>query len=671
MFKRILLGFCLIIVSIAGGGVSSFYTVPLDIKVLSSEETIFQVFYADDSTFDELHSQVFSINTKINASDDLSYTGKYKAEIPVTSSEIRFDIGAKAGIKSKISDVSVFGISVYDKINLLYYSGLVEDEHNGVWKSVNQDPSTVYSVKTIFSFIQLIAALFSIFCISLLFLLFYLVCFLLKRNLKGREKTHKKSLALALTVCLATVIIFLIAYSFTHKMYGDVALSQILFHAKLENFNSFSTPGQIVESVKHVYFLLIFELVLFIAYLYVAPRYTSKYIFTVLTLSVIGLFFLNSRLQINSFLFQKQSNFIELNYAAPQLEISHLAENKSAKNLILIFMESMEWGYSEKEIYGINLLKEITRLSKEGIVFKGHVRTPGAMFTADGLASQLCGVPLVNIGFDIHKNSKNYDVLLANAPSIFSILKLNGYKTASIFGSDEHFTQLGNFFLYHGFDEVCGLRCYSSRGFSIEKNKGFAYNFSDKFTYERLKEWLNKNANTNNFAVAMQTIDTHFPTGYVSKEFVKFNDHRDSIRAASIQLNDFIGWAKRQSWYENTTIVIVGDHPWLDGPNDFTKRFTSKSKNRQALNLFLNSVYKDKGLHVEKKAYSSMDIAPTILDAIGVKYTSKLGTNNLTNDHFGLGVSLFSNKETLLSKYGEREVKKQLNRRDPFYEKLY
>lgn len=38
------------------------------------------------------------------------------------------------------------------------------------------------------------------------------------------------------------------------------------------------------------------------------------------------------------------------------------------------------------------------------------------------------------------------------------------------------------------------------------------------------------------------------------------NQYANVIECQSKQINDFINWCKTQEWYENTTIVITGDH---------------------------------------------------------------------------------------------------------------
>lgn len=540
----------------------------------------------------------------------------------------------------------------------------------GGYESTGSDPSIIYLTEKIFAgFIAISTALF-----LLIFSGIELVVYLSYKKLSNC--THSRSswnLFQIFILCLSGVTVFLLfVYAFVWEMYGDVPLYQILFHARLENFQSFSTPGQSSSVLFYFILFLILEVLLFASYAFFNSKFTGTYFSILIVFCLSSAYFLNNRLAIADYFLKPQSSFITKNYAIPLIQNNHQVTNDS-RNLILIFMESMEWTYAESSVFGVNLLQELSFLAHEGLVFEGHIKTPGAMFTADGLASQLCGLPLVHLGFDIHQSNSKYDVLLRRAPSIFNVLKSYGYRTAAIFGSSGRFTQIGNFFKFHGIDEVYDKDYYLKQGYSLTENKGFGDDYRDEFVYQRLKDWLKIYGNQGKFAVTMQTIDTHFPKGYAPKESVKFNDHRDSIRNASRLAFDFINWAKQQSWYSNTTIVIVGDHPWLDGPNAFTQDYIRRSHvRRQLFNLILNpSIPPKSGRISVPGGYTSMDMAPTILDALGVSYNSKDFSGVIVHNKFGLGVSLYSSTPTIISIFGKDEVINQLNQRDSFYESLF
>ena len=71
------------------------------------------------------------------------------------------------------------------------------------------------------------------------------------------------------------------------------------------------------------------------------------------------------------------------------------------------------------------------------------------------------------------------------------------------------------------------------------------------------------------FNLSLITIDTHFVDGFVGNySETKFNEQYENAYATTSRLiYDFVKWVKKQPYYKDTTIMIVGDH--LSMQNDF------------------------------------------------------------------------------------------------------
>jgi hypothetical protein len=95
-------------------------------------------------------------------------------------------------------------------------------------------------------------------------------------------------------------------------------------------------------------------------------------------------------------------------------------------------------------------------------------------------------------------------------------------------------------------------------------------------------------------------------------------------------MENFVTWLKQQPFWENTTLVILGDHK-------ISQRYISKSN---PLNIFVNS--KATTNNFDRK-FTTYDYAPTIMEAAGYKI-----------EKFGIGRSLFSSNETLYEKEGDK-----------------
>ena len=90
-----------------------------------------------------------------------------------------------------------------------------------------------------------------------------------------------------------------------------------------------------------------------------------------------------------------------------------------------------------------------------------------------------------------------------------------------------------------------------------------------------------------------------------------------------------------QSWYENTVIVIVGDHTW----STFTELLNlPKEDPLYWINIFVNSHQQPKNTD---RYFCSFDMYPTVLEAMGAE---------IEGHRLGLGTSLFSDEKTLLEK---------------------
>lgn len=339
------------------------------------------------------------------------------------------------------------------------------------------------------------------------------------------------------------------------------------------------------------------------------------------------------------------------------------------KNLIIIFVESLEATFQSKAQGGAfenNLISEITKLATESINFSqnkligGGYDLNGTSFTIGGIIGKLNGIPY-NIPYEA--NTNYLTKVLPNNTGLTDILQKNGYNQLFICGSDKNFASRGAFFETHGEVKPHDLNYYKSMG-KIPEDYFVFWGFEDSKLYEFAKEELNiLSKQSKPFHFSMLTVDTHFPNGYICDLCKDINPESDEekiktvLQCASKQLNNFINWCKKQKWYKNTTIVILGDHNFMltgDMPL-FPDEYNLD--NRTWLNIFINSSIKDK-TKTKNRLFSSFDIFPTVLESIGCKIEGR---------KLGLGVSLFSGQKTLLEKYGKEYVNNENSKKTTQY----
>ncbi|MBR3654600.1 MAG: LTA synthase family protein [Elusimicrobia bacterium] len=344
------------------------------------------------------------------------------------------------------------------------------------------------------------------------------------------------------------------------------------------------------------------------------------------------------------------SDFYEKHYVdAKQVSIQ---VPKQKKNLILIFMESMEFTFADNKFFKENLIPELTKLSNENISFNKHLQGYFQNNTQMSLVATMTGIPsraiFIGKNFGNNEIGKELKEYLPNIYSLPDILKDNGYNTMFIQSGDVDFAGARTFLQQHSFDFIMGEEELSKCFSNITKNE---WGVEDKFTFETLKKELLQNYKTDiPFFFTIFTTDTHFNNNS------SITESKNKIKQTSILISDFINWCNKQNFIKDTTIIIIGDH--LRMKDQFISEYYDK---RYIYNCFINSVYTNKNVN-KNRTFSQIDLFPTILEALGFK---------IEGSKLGLGTSLFSDKKTLLEEFGEGELNSQLAKRNKIYNNLW
>lgn len=357
----------------------------------------------------------------------------------------------------------------------------------------------------------------------------------------------------------------------------------------------------------------------------------------------------------------KKSAIYEQEYISPDsIEIVFPAEKR---NLILIYMESMETTYASVEEGGakaVNYIPELTQLAEENVNFGksgklgGALQCEGTDWTMAGLLASSTGV---NYKLPISRNTeKEYESLWPGLKGIGNILEEAGYNNYYMCGSKADFAGKRTFLTSHGNYMIYDYYAAIEEGL-IPEDYHENWGFEDARLFAWAKEKLSVLGEQQEpFSFTMLTADTHFPEGYVCAlcDDVYPQQYGNVIACSSKQTADFIRWIQKQPWYENTTIVILGDHismneTFYDDIGDYE---------RTIYNCFINVPENLSRGYVGDRKYSTMDFFPTILASMGVE---------IEGEQLGLGVNLFSGEDTLIEKYGFDEFNGELKKNSIFY----
>ena len=121
------------------------------------------------------------------------------------------------------------------------------------------------------------------------------------------------------------------------------------------------------------------------------------------------------------------------------------------------------------------------------------------------------------------------------------------------------------------------------------------------------------------------------------------------------QIYNFINWCKDQAFYEDTIIVITGDHFRMDSS------LIDDASDRKLYNCYINSL-KSPTNAIQNRTFTSLDLFPTTLSAMGFE---------IEGDRLGLGTDLFSDTDTLAEEIGFDTLNKELGKYSNYYIKHF
>ena len=372
------------------------------------------------------------------------------------------------------------------------------------------------------------------------------------------------------------------------------------------------------------------------------------------------------QLYINEYLetTAQSSTFFEEEYVNPQDVKLNFPEKK--RNLIYIYLESMESTYTDKRhggAYNINYIPELTDLAEDNVNFSstnlvGGAHMPyGASWTMGGMVAQTSGVPIKTPFIVAHDENQeiNYANGLVNgAYSLGEILEKEGYNQYIMVGSDLSFGGRRTYFTEHGNYQVYDYYTAIEDGL-IDEDYYVWWGYEDEKLFDYAKDELVKIAEKDEpFNFTMLTVDTHAVEGYTS-DFCKNrydNHYLNSVACSSEQLGDFIDWIQDQDFYENTTIILAGDHLSMNN----SAFVDVNDSDRHVFNVYINSAVEPS--KEKNREFTTFDYYPTTLSSLGVK---------IQGNRLGLGTNLFSNRKTLSEEYGNDYIDLELQKSSSYY----
>lgn len=336
------------------------------------------------------------------------------------------------------------------------------------------------------------------------------------------------------------------------------------------------------------------------------------------------------------------------------------------RNLIYIFLESMETTYEDKDNGGAfeeSLIPELTLLANQNLTFDNNDKSNNGFlvpamsgWTAAAMVGQTSGVPLnTPAGANGYLSDTSF---LPGAYTLGDILAANGYQNELLLGSDAEFGGREYYFKLHGNYNIVDYNTAIENGW-IDKDYRVWWGYEDLKLFDYAKIELTKLAESGQpFNFNMLTADTHFVGGYPCSECEDLygDQYSNVIRCSSKHVTELVKWIQEQDWYDNTTIVIAGDHKSMD--NEWFKDIEDSGYNRKCYYTFINLAIMPTSQKSRK--ISTYDLFPTTVASLGITFDS---------DRLGLGTNLFSDTPTIVEKIGFKKMDKQITQHSNYYDR--
>lgn len=335
------------------------------------------------------------------------------------------------------------------------------------------------------------------------------------------------------------------------------------------------------------------------------------------------------------------------------------------KNLIYIYLESMEMSLADESVGGgksDNIIPELTSIALENDCFNGDTNTlNGAIplynstWTIAGMVAESSGLPL-GINHVLSNVKGSISSFMPGAYTLGDILEEEGYHNVLMLGSNAKFGNRNAYYEEHGNYEILDYTWANENDKLPYKDYYVWWGYEDTLLFENAKEELTELAKSNEpFALTMLTVDTHFTNGYLCDECpdTYADQYSNVLACSSKQVSKLLEWIQQQDWHEDTVIVLNGDHLCMDSnyysdmPEDYE---------RKTYTAIINSTKEETE---QVRTYSTMDLFPTVLSAMGVK---------IEGDRLGFGTDLYSDTPTLLEELGENYMNYELSLKSSYYD---
>lgn len=300
---------------------------------------------------------------------------------------------------------------------------------------------------------------------------------------------------------------------------------------------------------------------------------------------------------------------------SPIARISDVIHPTTKKNVVIILMESMASHF----VADTCLTPFINSLIKKSTYYPNTYSS--GIHTMNAVFGTLFSYPaLLN-----QHPFKTGEILTFDSWPV--VMKAEGYNTYYFSTHDEQFDNIGGYLSANQISTIIAQKNYPIK--EIKSNLGVTDDFMFHFSLPILKDAYNSEKP---FFATFLTASNHTP--YIIPDYYHPRSSQERyqvIEFADYSLDNFFTLARKESWYQNTIFVLLGDHGAANTIYDYD---VSLAYHHIPLIIYDPS---DETPHINPTIAGQIDVFPTIMSKLGLPFT---------NNTFGL--DLMSEKRDMI-----------------------
>ncbi|MGC4152611.1 MAG: LTA synthase family protein [Propionicimonas sp.] len=299
-------------------------------------------------------------------------------------------------------------------------------------------------------------------------------------------------------------------------------------------------------------------------------------------------------------------------YVPPQLG----ASPERPKNLITIYLESMENTYGNADLFGRNLLATLDEATDGWARYDTLMQYPEGGWTMAGIVSTQCAIPLKSRllveGIDPNRFGERMESYLPGATCLGDLLAQAGYSNTYVGGANTRFAGKDTFLGDHGYTSIRGRERWEA---DEDPSEVSIWGLSDHRMFARAAETLDElRATGQPYHLTMLSLDTHEPGGvYPSCETDDAVPMATAITCSSRALAGFLNHLEQVGALQDTVVVVMGDHLKSTAEGGFYKAELDGTADR----TIVLRVWSPDPVEFTRERADQFSVLPTILELLG------------------------------------------------------